>query len=178
MKRTSQVVGGLARGPHRGIRTRGRKALRRTRSTAAALLVAAVSMLVMLGSAASASAEETCSSAVGEASGTVNKERQRVVNTLSTNLLEKQSFTFTWENGLERVTLEELTAASCIVTSGGRRKFSGEGAARYNGEEGYTVKFAISITNKGVNEVVMRLFEGKERVASFKFAALAAETIS
>jgi hypothetical protein len=120
----------------------------------------------------------TCMKVVGEASGTVNKERQRAVNNLSTNLLEKQSFTFTWENGLEKVTLDKLTSASCVVTSGGRRKFSGKGTASYDGEEGYTVQFAISVTNKGVDEVVMRLFEGKEKVASFKFATKAAETIS
>jgi hypothetical protein len=147
----------------------------RWRRSAAALLVLAVACLVSGAGASTAMAEETCSSASGEASGTANKERQRVVNTLTTNLEEKQSFTFTWENGLEKVKLVTLTHASCVVTSGGRRKFTGEGAAEYDGEEGYFVKFAISITNKGVNEVVMRLFEGPERVVSFKFAVKGTE---
>jgi hypothetical protein len=119
-----------------------------------------------------------CSKVEGEASGTVNKERQRAVDKLSTNLLEKQSFTFTWENGLEKAQLVKLNSASCVVTAGGRKKFTGAGTASYNSESGYTIKFAISVTKLGVDEVVMFLYKGKEKVASFKFAAKAAETIS
>jgi hypothetical protein len=139
------------------------------------MLVLALACLISGAGASSAMAEETCSSAAGEASGTANKERQTVSNSLTTNLAEKQSFNFTWENGAEKVKLTNLTQAACVITSGGRRKFTGEGEAAYNGEEGFTVKFAISITNKGVDEVVMRLFEGKERVVSFKFAVKGTE---
>jgi hypothetical protein len=121
---------------------------------------------------------EGCTTVEGQVRVTINHERQTSGNNLSTNLKRKpQRFVFTWENGAEKVKLLKLTSATCETLAPGRHKFSGEGTASLDGVPGYTVKFAISVTNKGANEVVMMLFLAKEKVASFKITAISGEVI-
>jgi hypothetical protein len=123
--------------------------------------------------------KSACTTVEGETKATIDKERQRAVDRLSTDLARRrQKFVFSWSNGEERVRLTKLTAATCTVSSHGRMKFKGRGAALLNGVPGYTVKFAIAISTQGANEVVMRLYQGSKKVASFVLDAKTTQKIS
>jgi hypothetical protein len=121
---------------------------------------------------------EGCTTVEGAIRVTINHERQTLGDNLSTELKRKpQRLVFTWENGLQKIKLLKLTSASCEVLESGKRKFSGEGTASLDGVPGFTVKFAIGATPKGANEATVTLFEGSEKVASFKLVATANEII-
>jgi hypothetical protein len=141
----------------------------------AVALLAAASMIA----APAAQAEEECTSVSGEAVYMMEGERQRVSDDLSTNLEARpQRFNFFWSNGSERVELTELTQASCTINSTGGKKFRGEGPATLNGEPGYTVRFTIFVSNRGANTVIVRIFEGRERLYSFHDSARTGQTIA
>jgi hypothetical protein len=89
-----------------------------------------------------------CSTAVGFLRVSQAKERQKVVNNLSTNLAAPQRFVFTWERTAHNVTLTHLTSASCTVFPT-RKLFRGSGQATVDGLPGFTVSFGIETNDRG-----------------------------
>jgi hypothetical protein len=161
-------------------RPQGQTRTQRGRAAAvlAAALAAGLASLAVVPTAAQAIEPETCTTAVGEAIYVMAGERQRVSERLSTNLEESQHFVFTWANGEERVELVELKSASCTVNERGTKRFVGEGTATLNGEPGYTIRFSIIVTARGANTISVRIFEGREKILTFRDSALTGQTIS
>jgi Bacterial Ig-like domain (group 1) len=120
---------------------------------------------------------EGCTSVVGVVRVKVNGERTNAVDDLNTTLKKPQRFGFHWANGHEHVKLTQLTSASCVVRPT-NKTFTGVGDANLNGKPGYTVKLSITVTTKGTDRVIMRLYRGMEEVASEALSARATEEIS
>lgn len=115
-----------------------------------------------------------CSHAHGAGSFGSGATAQHIEEELSTSLSAKQALVFTWAGGAQRYDLASLTSASCTIGKTART-FKAVGQGQINGTGNYKLAFTLTITNKAVVKLVVKITKQKPSgvVVSFKDSPLA-----
>ncbi|MHB8234702.1 MAG: hypothetical protein ACYDHT_08630 [Solirubrobacteraceae bacterium] len=125
------------------------------RRVATGLLVSMLALTSLVFSATSSAATnpyepEECHSVVGSARVRTHQEgetvAEKVKNNLFTNIAAKQKLIFIWEHSENKFVLTKLTSATC--TTSPTDKFKGTGVGTFNGEEGWTATFTLTLSSK------------------------------
>jgi hypothetical protein len=133
---------------------------------------------VLLIPASTAAAAEPCSEITGEGTFGEKAEKQRLKNTLFTDLTAKgQKLSFTWEGGRQHFSLKEPESATCVITTRGSN-FRGHGEGTVNGVPEFIINYQIRINTEEEVTFIVKIFneKSKEIVAEFTDEGLEGST--
>jgi hypothetical protein len=132
------------------------------------LVASGIALVAMVGLGSStALAENTCETATGEATVGEKLEKQRLKNTLSTNLNGPERLFFSWEGGKQKFQLKLLTRVACHAGTRAST-FSGGGLGSLNKEAGYSISFAIKVTSEGTTFLKAKIKHKAELIEEFE----------
>jgi hypothetical protein len=134
------------------------------RAFAIAVALALVAV-VGLGSG-TALAAGTCETVTGGATVGEKAEKQRIKNSLSTELSGPEKLVFSWAGGKQRFQLKLLTRASCRASTK-TSTFSGFALGTLNKEAGYAMSFRIRIS-EGVATLKAKVKHKSEVIEEFE----------
>jgi hypothetical protein len=90
-----------------------------------------------------------CTKAAGSALIGTKGVRDKISESVSTNLAEPQMFQFSWEFGHQQLVLTKLLQAGCVKDSHGNLIFAGRGNAEVNEMPGFKVVFFLKMKPNG-----------------------------
>ncbi len=119
-----------------------------------------------------------CTAVSGHASVSIGKQRETVIDRLSTNLAHNQRLRFQWGSGAGKVLLNTLTTVSCAHAPK-HDTFAGAGTATVNGESGWHARFTFAVSTRGHFRFGLRLTKhaSKRMVFGIGAGALSSERI-
>jgi len=133
----------------------------KTFAVRAVLLSLVVGALLM--PASNAAATEPCSEVTGEGIFGEGAEKQRVRNTLFTDIAAKgQKLIFSWERGKHIFILHEPEGASCVIAKRGST-FRGHGEGTVNGVPEFIANYTIKISAEEEVTLKIKIVEEKSR---------------